>query len=444
MSEPSYAALLRELLPRATTGIRWGLDRTRRLLAAAGDPQRKYAVVHVGGTNGKGSVATLVEASLRRAGYRTGLYTSPHLCSFRERIRVDGAAVSADDLLAAAEPLREVVDAEGPSFFEAATALAFHAFARQSVEIAVVEVGLGGRLDATNVVDPELILLTDISVEHRDFLGDTVAEVAEEKAGILKSDVPAATSAGGEALRVLEARARQQGAPLSVVRAADIQHVQSSPLGTRFSMESRAFGSLELHIPLSGRHQAVNGALAVRGLELLPDRFRPSAGAIRDGFAEVRLPGRIQRETHGGVDWIYDVAHNPAAMSALVDALDALPLRRPLIALVGILADKEWGSMLPQLARVADRVVLTVPPGAPPARRWNPATAATTVRDAEGASRVSIRPAFDRALANVARRAEAGTALVTGSFYTVGAALAAHDLAPDGVDPPLPPADAPA
>ncbi len=398
----------------------------------------------MGGTNGKGSVATLLESSLRRAGYRTGLYTSPHLCSFRERIRVEGVPVSADDLLAAAEPLRDVIHAEGPSFFEAATALAFQVFASQSVEIAVVEVGLGGRLDATNVVEPELVLLTDVAVEHTDYLGDTIAEIAEEKAGILKSAVPAATSAAGEALRVLEARARQQGAPLSVVRAGDIRHVQTSPLGTRFSVESRAFGPLELHIPLPGRHQAWNGALALRGLELLPERFRPGAAAIRDGFAEVRLPGRIQRETHGGVDWIYDVAHNPAATSALVDALDALPLRRPLIAVVGILADKDSGSMLPQLARVADRMVLTVPPGVPPARRWNPATAAATVQDAAGTGRVSICPAFDRALANVARSARGGTALVTGSFYTVGAALAAHDLAPDGVDPPLPPADAPA
>lgn len=431
----TYAELIGELFPRLSGGIRWGLERTEQLLGAVGDPQRAFRSLHVGGTNGKGSVSATLAAVLRAAGHRVGLYTSPHLCSFRERIQVDGVPITEAALLAAAARLWPAIEREGASFFEATTALAFLCFAEAGIETAVVEVGLGGRLDSTNVIDPELVVLTNVAIDHVDYLGGTLEVIAAEKAGIIKSGVPVVT--GERAATTLEIFRRQSavvGAPLFQLDEASVTGIEVSLAGTHFRLASEAWGELDLQTPLIGAHQAWNTALAVSALELLPAQSRPGRGALSQGIADVRWPGRLQRERIDGQDWIFDVAHNPAGVAALLRALEELPLARPLVVVAGILSDKDWGAMLSQLAERMDTLILTVPPTAPAGRIWEPEVALRALP--QGQARV-IRD-FPGALEGARVAARGGTVLVTGSFHTVGDALSALGLAPYGTDPVLP------
>ena len=437
MTPLTYADLVRELFPRLTGGIRWGLARTERLLASVGDPQRFFRALHVGGTNGKGSVCASLDAALRADGRRVGLYTSPHLCSFRERIRLDGEPLGEGALLDAARRLWPAVEAERPSFFEATTALAFLALADAGADLVVAEVGLGGRLDSTNVLVPEIVVLTNVAMDHAQHLGNTPEAIAGEKAGIIKPGVPVVTAERAEAIRaIFRRRAQELGAPFHALRADEPAAVRPALTGTGFELETDAWGPLHLTTPLPGAHQAVNAALAVRALELLPDALRPSRAAVVGGVARVRWPGRLQHEMVDGRDWLFDVAHNPAGVEALVSALPSLALPRPLVALVGILGDKDWSRMLPPLAAASGAMVLTEPPSAPPERRWDAAAVLARLPGVAG----EVQPDFARALERARALAGEGTVLVTGSFHTVGDALARLGRAPAGVDPPLHPA----
>jgi dihydrofolate synthase/folylpolyglutamate synthase len=392
--------------------------------------------VHVGGTNGKGSVAVAMASVLGRTGLRTGLYTSPHLCTFRERVQIDGAPIAEADLLASAERLWPAVTKDGPTFFEATTAIAFDAFARAGVDIAVIEVGLGGRLDSTNVIAPETVVLTNASLDHVQFLGPTIESVAGEKAGIIKAGVPLITGESeGVAADIFRRRASEVGAPLEVVRAADLSGVRATLAGTSFAMHTR-LGPLELHTPLPGAHQALNAALAVRAIESLSIAPLTREHVI-EGLASVRWPGRLQVEHVGRATWILDVAHNVAGVEALTGALRAIAPPRPLVALVGVLGDKDWRGMLRPLYEVADTVVLTLPPTAPDDRRWDPAAVLSEVPSPRAVAVEDFSAAVTYAH-EAATQAGAGSVLVTGSFHTVGDALAVLGLAPHGVDTPLP------
>jgi dihydrofolate synthase / folylpolyglutamate synthase len=439
LSSLTYAELVAELFPRLTGGIRWGLDRTQRMLAEVGDPHRSYRVVHVGGTNGKGSVAAHVESVLRHAGRRTGLYTSPHLCTFRERIRIGGNAIGEDALLASAQRLWPVIRRESPSFFEATTAIALLALAEAGVEDAVVEVGLGGRLDATNVVDPAVVVLTNVSLDHVQLLGPTLEHVAREKAGIIKAGVPVVTAERDvPAAMIFAAAAADVGAPIHTLDPAALGDVEGGAGGTTFRMPDTRWGALHVHTPLPGVHQALNAALAVRALEVLHDAGPPLArDAIVGGVAATRWPGRLQFERVAGVTWLFDVAHNAAGVAALVAALDGLALPRPLIAVVGVLGDKDWQRMVGPICDRADLVLLCTPPTAPAERLWSP----PDVLAAGGWTNAVAEPSFTGALEAAQRQAAraGGAVLVTGSFHTVGDACAALGLCRDGVDTPIPP-----
>jgi dihydrofolate synthase / folylpolyglutamate synthase len=412
------------LFARPAGGIRWGLERTEALLAGAGDPHRRFRAVHVGGTNGKGSVAALCEAALRHAdpARTVGLYTSPHLASFRERIRIGGAPVDRDLLLAAEARLRPAIERTGATFFEATTAIAFLCFAEAGVEMAVVEVGLGGRLDSTNVIRPDAVAVTGVALDHQEYLGGTLEEIAAEKAGIFKRGVSAVTgeTAPGP-LEVLRARAAAAGAPLvELDAAAAVGGVRVTAAGTAFALDSRRWGARDLRLPLVGAHQARNAALAAELLGLLPEPLRPGWDAVVAGFAAARWPGRLQVERIGSATWVFDVAHNPAAAAALAAALDALDLPRPLVLVASVLADKDvTGTLSPLLAR-ADAAVFTVPPSAPEGRRWDPAAAAAALG---GGVPVRAVPDFSAALSRASTLAPHGTLLVTGSVHTVGDAL---------------------
>ena len=411
-----------ELFPRLGHGVHWGLGRTRSLLAALGEPQLGYPSIHIGGTNGKGSVAAMCAAVLRESGLRTGLYTSPHLCDFGERVQIDGRPVAREILTRVARGLHAAIDRVGPTFFEATTALAFGVFADLQVDIAVVEVGLGGRLDATNVIVPEVTCITNVSLDHADYLGATVEAIAREKAGIIKPGIPLHTSETGRpVLRLLRDRAKRVGAPfLALDPVRDVRGLDLSGRRTTFGISSRTWGEMKLSVPLAGEHQATNAALAARALASLPPALRPAREAVVRGLSRMTWPGRVQLVHGGAVTWVFDVAHNVAGMEALAGTLRSLAPPRPIVVLAGILGDKDWGGMLPGLLSLADDAVLTQPTSAPEERRWSPGQVATAL-----APRFSleVEADFGRALRSVAERARGGTAVVTGSCHTVGSAL---------------------
>lgn len=402
--------------------IRWGLERIQTLLAGVGEPQRAFAAVHVAGTNGKGSVAALAASVLAERGYRVGLYTSPHLVDFRERIVVGGAPVDEPVLAEAAARLAPSVRATGATFFEATTALAFLCFAESGVDLAVVEVGLGGRLDATNVVQPLGAAITNVAWDHADYLGPTLEAIAREKAGILKAAVPASVGPVHASLEaVFREVADAVGAHVRVLREwADVSETQTGLDGTQFRYASPARpAGLALRTPLPGLHQVWNASLAAMLLDRLPPPFRPEDGELARGFASVRWPGRLQVERLADGVWVFDVAHNPAGVQALAAAISTLPLPRPLVLLLAILGDKPWSEMLPPLLRHADEAFFTVAPSSPVSRRWDPAAAAA----AASAFAPAVELDFERALMLSRAAAGAGTVLVTGSCYTVGDAM---------------------
>ncbi|MBW3571925.1 MAG: bifunctional folylpolyglutamate synthase/dihydrofolate synthase [Gemmatimonadetes bacterium] len=418
------------LFARTSGGIRWGLERTEELLAGVDHPHRRFRALHVGGTNGKGPVSALCESALRAAqpGRTVGLYTSPHLVSFAERIRVGGRPVDAALLATAMERLRPAIERTEATFFEAATALAFLCFAEAGVDLAVVEVGLGGRLDSTNVVAPLATAVTNVARDHVEYLGDSLEGIAWEKAGIFKPGVPAVVGESAPGLvDVLRSRAEEVGAPVvELDRVARVADVDVSLEGTRFRLDSQRWGSREVRMPLVGAHQARNAALAAELLGALPDDARPSWEAVEAGFAGVRWAGRMQVLRQRGGTWIFDVAHNPAGVAALVQTLDALDLPRPVVLVAAILADKEWDEMLPPLLARADAAVLTLAPTAPESRRWDPAHVADSI---DTKIPVRVIPELASALMRAETMAPYGTILVTGSVHTVGDALAEMGIA---------------
>jgi dihydrofolate synthase / folylpolyglutamate synthase len=422
------------LFGRTSGGVRWGIERTAALLAEAGNPQTSFRSLHVGGTNGKGSVAALCAAALHAPGVRRiGLYTSPHLVSFSERIRIDGQPIDDGALLAAAERLRPAIERTGATFFEATTAIAFLCMAEAGVEVAVIEVGLGGRLDATNVIVPLAAAITNVAFDHTEYLGTTLAAIAAEKAGILKLGVPAITGVSQpEALQVVREAALAAGAPLVHLDDAVVaDEVQSELHGSRLRIRSAFWGERTLWLPLAGGFQVRNALLAAELLALLPDELRPGWDALHRGFASVRWPGRLQLERVGGTTYLFDVAHNPAGMEALCAALDTLEIPGPRVVVVGILADKNWRAMLPPLLGRADASILTVPPSAPAAWRWDPAAAAAGLGPG-AATPVHVIDDLGRALERAVTLAPYGTVVVTGSVYTVGDAMAHLGVLPFG------------
>jgi dihydrofolate synthase/folylpolyglutamate synthase len=406
------------------------------MLASVGDPHQTFRSLHIGGTNGKGSVAATLESVLRAGGHRTGLYTSPHLCTFRERINIAGQPIGEEALLAAARRLWPAVEIERPSFFEATTAIAFLALAEAGVDTAVIEVGLGGRLDATNVITPEIAIVTNVALDHVQFLGPTLSSVAAEKGGIFKRAVPALTAEDDpEPLAVLRDSAKRAGTSLDVLSPDAVSIIQSDMAGTRFHMRGTSWHDIEIHTRLLGAHQAMNGALAVAALDRLPADLKPDRETLLQGIAAVDWPGRLQVERVRDRTWVFDVAHNVAGVQALSAALAALPLPSPRILLVGVLGDKDWRNMLRPLYAVADGAVLTRPPTAPIERAWDPDVVLAEVPDPAA----EAIPDFALALEAAARRAgPGGTIIVTGSFHTVGDALAMLGRAPAGVDPAMP------
>ena len=399
----SYTAALDYLFPRVTQ-IKFGLGTTRELLALLGDPHLQIPVVHIGGTNGKGSVTTLVSSALRSAGWRVGTYTSPHLVSFRERIMVDGVPIGEDAVAMWTGRLMADADRLEATFFETTTAMAFADLAARGAEVAVIEVGLGGRLDSTNVVRPLVSAVTKIEMDHQKYLGDSLEAIAREKAWIAKPGAPFVVGETRPAL--IEVMRREAVAAVRAIAPEAEAEVRVVDPAARYP------GPLAL----LGAHQRRNAAVAEAVLAALPPPFRPGASAVTQGFASATVPGRLERRGK----WLFDVAHNPDGVAALCRALRDLAPRRPVHALVSILGDKAWPEMLVQLDQVVDRGVLTVTPSAE-GRRWDLEWLRKWLRDPKrppARAHWQLVPDFPEALRKV--QEGAGTVLVTGSFHTVG------------------------
>lgn len=428
LDRPFSDPLVERLFPPLASGVHWGLDRTYRALEALGDPHLAYPTVHVGGTNGKGSVTSTVGSILTASGRRTACYTSPHLCSFRERMLVDGAPLTEDAILAYAGDVLEPVQRFGLTFFEAITVLAMHAFAREGVDFGVMEVGLGGRLDATNVVRPEVSAVTNVAMDHADYLGDTIPAIAREKAGIMKPGVPFVTAERKpEIVELFRGLAREVGCPVHVVRGDSIRDIRIASDETRLTVRTDRWGDVELRTPLVGLHQAANAALAVNLVAQLEDRHRPALGHVTDGVASVAYHGRDEIQRVDGTTFLFDVAHNTAGIRSLVDTIDRLELPRPLVALVGVQGDKDWQTMLPALLSRVDGAILTQPPSVPEERRWDPVAAADVV---EGLTVIRVVDDFVAALERARTKVARGTVVVTGSVHTVGSAMSLLGLDP--------------
>lgn len=421
-----YGAALDYLFARVSGGWKLGLDTTRALLTSLGDPQRRFPSFHVGGTNGKGSVVATLDALLRARGLRVGRYTSPHLIDFRERICVNGVPISEDAVVAFIEQWTPLVERLGATFFEATTCLAFDHFARERVDVAVVEVGLGGRLDSTNVLEPVVAGVTSIGLDHLQYLGGTRHLIAREKAGIFKRGVPAAIGERDPEIRALLATlARGAGASEVLVVADDwrLEDIAVDPAGTSFTLHGNG-RTRSLRTPLVGRYQAENAATALAMLELAGGEYAGAAADAERALARVAIPGRFQR--CGEI--IYDVAHNPAGTEVLCETLDAVRPGRPLVCLLTVLRDKDWRAMMATLGGHVDRFVFSAPPSVPADRAWTLAEAAEFARE-HGWPAVA-EPDFDRALALA--REGAATTLITGSFHTVGDAMARLQVSPLG------------
>ncbi len=403
------------------------LSRVERLLDMVGNPHRLYPSVHVAGTKGKGSTSAMIESVLRAAGYRTGFYTSPHLHTFRERIRIGADLISREEVVSLVEEFRPLIARiPGITTFEAITAIAFTYFARQKIAVLVAEVGLGGRLDATNVLRPEVAVITSLSLDHTYLLGNTLPEIAAEKAGIIKDGVPVVTAPQRpEALAVIEETARARHAPLTVVGRDWVWEPGPFDLkgqsftfrrGASFILRSDLEG--DYWIPLLGRHQLENGATALAALQILLERgFRLSRAAAQEGLKNVQWPGRLEILSTDPLV-VVDCAHNPYSTEVLRESLREWFPGRRWVLIFGASADKDIPGMLRALLPMTDYLIVT---------RSDHPRSATPVELADMAASVgggaeiavNIRRALQRALTLL--KPDTGI-LVTGSIFLVAEA----------------------
>jgi len=409
----TYAETLAHIYALGRFGMKPGLARITRLLGALGNPQDAFATVHVVGTNGKGSTASILSSILSAGGYRTGLFTSPHLIAFTERIRTDGTEVSEEAVARLAGRVMAAAP-EGTTFFEIITALAALHFAEAGVQIAVFEAGMGGRLDATNALDGVLSVITPVSLDHTDYLGSRIAEIAVEKAGICKAGSPIVSARQlPEAARVIERHALELGCPLYLCEEAFEAGWQEGQLWYR------GLGlSLDVSSPgVTGRYQAGNNACALAAAELLSGAGFPLAQQVlAAGVQRASWPGRMELFP-GSPRLLLDGAHNPAGAAALAEALTEIPRGR-LLMVVGVMGDKELSGVLEPLLPLADQVFAV----APAIDRALPAASLASFCSASGARAQAAGPvARGIALARAAAKDD-DLILVCGSLFTVGEA----------------------
>jgi dihydrofolate synthase/folylpolyglutamate synthase len=388
-----------------------------------GNPHHSFRSVHVAGTNGKGSTSAMIESILRTSGVRTGLFTSPHLLSFTERIRINGEEIGEDEVIALAEEVKTAagkLEDFSPTFLEVVTAMAFLHFRNKGVDWAVVETGLGGRLDATNVIVPEVSVITRIGLDHCDFLGSTLPEIAREKAGIIKKSVPVVSAdQEAEAMGVIAAKSAGKQSALYVFGKEFTAGPVSESFGGITFHYSGDRDYRDLRVPLPGGHQVVNAALALKAVEVISPLFSGLHLDIGKGLAVVRWPGRLEMVKEDPPVLI-DGAHNPQASLALSDHLKKVVLAkyRRIILVIGAMGDKNIEGILEPLLPLASEILFAAPAYG---------RAASPERLAAAAARMGYSSIVAQSVAEAIAKAEelrlpGDLILITGSFYTIGEA----------------------
>jgi dihydrofolate synthase / folylpolyglutamate synthase len=436
-------------------GIKFGLSKTENLLRRFDHPEKELALIHIAGSNGKGSVAAMLDSIYRQAGYRVGLFTSPHLVDFRERFRINGQMIFKEETLDLVREIREQCDpAEPPTFFEFVTAMALIYFHREKVDLAIMEVGLGGRLDATNIIHPLATVITSISLEHQEYLGKTLKKIALEKAGIIKKEVPLITGVTQRKVQeTLQKVCLEKQAPMFLAgrdfktrktgkgeftyfgfRISDfgIKKLKSmnpnSPLplpNPKLKIDRPPFTpkseirNPKLQIALLGDHQIKNAGLALAVIEILKNRFPSAEADIRQGLSRVTWPGRLEILSRD--PWIIlDGAHNPGAMSTLARNLPRVFSYTRVLLVVGMMKDKDIEKTLKHILPLADRVFLT---RAEYDRSAEPGALVPFVEKEDRSYHIS--PTIPEALREAQEEAGQGDLiLVTGSLFVVGEARA--------------------
>jgi dihydrofolate synthase/folylpolyglutamate synthase len=403
----NYGAAIDFLYGLRLFGAKFGLENTFQLARLTGDPQKRLRFIHVAGTNGKGSTCAMLESVYRQAGWKVGLFTSPHLNSFRERIQIDRQMISEADVVRLVSELQPIftqfAEDHHPTFFEVVTIMALKYFAEQEVDLVIWETGLGGRLDATNIVTPLASVITNIAFDHQQWLGDTIAKIASEKAGIIKAGVPVATTeTGTEALEVITKTARRLNAPLRIISPLEVSELlKDVPL-----------------LSLAGEHQHRNAGLAVAVVDILRDRMSITPRQIEEAMANVYWPGRLQLITHSsGQKFLLDGAHNEAGAESLRNALQNRFVTTEKTVILGVLQDKNWKSICALLAPLATRILL-VPVSSD--RTSAPEALAAVCRTANPGAEIQVHSSFSAAFA---ARPTRGLVVITGSLYLIGEAM---------------------
>ena len=397
-----------------TRGIKLDLENTKTLLRRLGDPQNDFKSIHVAGTDGKGSICACISSILISSHIRTGLYTSPHIEEFNERITVDGNKISDDEMERMIDIMRPVVKSmedEGmiPTFFEVTTALAFLHFKKQGVEYAVIEVGLGGRLDSTNVVIPEVSVIGNISMDHQEFLGNTMEEIALEKAGIIKPGVPCVTMNPDPVFKVIERTASERGSKIFRIDPNDILIGNVKAEGTEFLYKEEGY-----FVSILGSRQANNASMAIEAVSKLKIFGQCVRCNIKKGLKEVRWPCRLERI--GDTPFIVDVTHTAAGSSALADDVEAIYGKVDVV--IGMLKDKDIRSMSRNLSRISDKAYIS--------ELDTERTASIDIMEEAFISdlrEVVVCDNIHQAMERAARSVSDNKILITGSFHTAEEAL---------------------
>jgi dihydrofolate synthase/folylpolyglutamate synthase len=422
MDQNAYQQALDYLYGLEKFGMIFGLTQEERILKAIGNPHKEIQAIHIGGTNGKGSTAAMMSSILQREGYRVGLYTSPHLVRFTERIKVNGKEIEGEEVAALTGWMRNVVEAAGITppftFFDFTTAMAFYYFKEKLVDLAILEVGLGGRLDSTNVVDPLISIITNIAKDHEEYLGKSILKIAQEKAGIIKKGKPLITAATQPSVLGLFSKAcREMGSPYSRV-GKQFRYLRAEDGSFDYEGLNRKLWGI--HLNLKGFHQIINATTALGAMEVLEESgYRVSTEAMIDGLREVDWPGRLEMVS-SSPKVILDGAHNPAGAFVLKEFLEKEFQYGRLILLIGIMKDKDIRSMLHLLAPLADHIILTRP-------HTDRATPPSLLKRALGQNgkkaeiAEDLKEAIERGL-SLTRKED--LLCITGSLYTVGEARA--------------------
>ena len=413
----TYEQLLKWAYDLQKFGIKFGLSSTARLLDRLGNPERGLKFIHIGGTNGKGSVAAILSGALTKNGLKVGLYTSPHLVTFEERFKVNDAMIDRERARQLMALTKEAIDPkEPPTYFEFTTAMALLLFAQEKTDIAILEVGMGGRLDATNIVEPLVSVITNISLEHQEYLGNTLLEIAGEKAGIIKAGVPLVSAAAQpEVIDLFSSRCAQGESPFYL--AGRDFRVEQAHGGLRYLGLVHTLERLQPG--LQGDHQATNAAVALCVSELLdPLGFSWNEKSLREAIQSPRWPGRFQ-VLESSPTIILDGAHNPGAAETMVNTLKKRFPNKRIVLVLGIMADKDIPLMLKTFAPAADEVVLSRPGYA---RAADPQTlfAARPSSFPPAEIKVPLTEAIDLARAKAGSE---GVVVITGSLFTVGEAM---------------------